>query len=60
MPAADCPRISPEFLEEERRAMGEWWYAQEYNCEFLDSETQPFGSEDVERAFEEEVEPWEF
>ncbi len=40
--------------------MGEWWYAQEYECEFLDSETQPFGSEDVERAFEEEVEPWEF
>ena len=60
VPAGDCPRISPEFLEEERRAMGEWWFAQEYDREFLDAETQPFGSEDVERAFEEEVEPWEF
>ena len=57
--AADCPRIPPEFLAEERRAMGEWWYAQEYECEFLDAETQPFGREDVDRAFEEEVEAWE-
>jgi hypothetical protein len=59
-PADECPRISREFLEEERRSMGEWWFAQEYECEFLDAETQPFGREDVERAFEEEVEPWEF
>ena len=43
---------------EERRSMGEWWFAQEYGCEFLDAETQPFGREDVERAFEEEVEAW--
>lgn len=59
VPASDCPRISEEFLEEERRSMGEWWWAQEYGCEFLDAETQPFGREDVERAFEEDVEAWE-
>jgi hypothetical protein len=58
VPASECPRISNEFLEEERRSMGEWWWAQEYGCEFLDAETQPFGREDVERAFQEEVEPW--
>ena len=58
VPAAECPRISREFLEEERRSMGEWWFAQEYDCEFLDAETQPFGREDIERAFEEEVEAW--
>ena len=59
VPAAECPRITREFLDEERRTMGEWWYAQEYECEFLDAETQPFGREDVERAFEEEVEAWD-
>jgi hypothetical protein len=59
VPASECPRISNEFLEEERRSMGEWWWAQEYGCEFLDGETQPFGREDVERAFEEEVEAWD-
>ena len=56
--ATDCPRIPPEFLAEERRVMGEWWYTQEYKCEFLDAETQPFGREDVDRAFQEEVEAW--
>ncbi|MDA8021196.1 MAG: hypothetical protein MPN21_27480 [Thermoanaerobaculia bacterium] len=58
VPAAQCPRISDAFLAEERQAMGEWWFAQEYECQFLDAETQPFGREDIERAFEEEVEAW--
>ncbi len=57
--ASQCPRISPEFLEQERRAMGDWWYRQEYECEFLDADTQPFGREDIDRAFDEEVEAWE-
>lgn len=56
--AEDCPRISPEFLAEEKRSMGDFWWRQEYLCDFLDAETQPFGREDVERAFEEEVEAW--
>ena len=33
--ADQCPRISKEFLEQERRAIGEWWFAQEYRCEFM-------------------------
>jgi hypothetical protein len=56
--AIDCPRISEEFLDEERRTLGEWWFRQEYECHFMDAETQPFVRDDVERAFEEEVEPW--
>ena len=59
VPAADCPRIPPEFLDEERRVMGEWWYAQEYDCEFLDAETQPFGREEIDAAFHEDIEPWD-
>ena len=59
VPASDCPRISEEFLDEERRSMGDWWFQQEYECTFLDAETQPFGREDVERAFDEEVEAWD-
>ncbi|MCS6851552.1 MAG: terminase family protein [Gemmataceae bacterium] len=30
----DCPRISPEFLAEERRALGDSWVRQEYECSF--------------------------
>jgi hypothetical protein len=58
VPATQVPRISPEFLEEERRALGEWWFEQEYMCRFLDAETQAFRREDVEAAFSEEVEVW--
>ncbi|MCZ6508512.1 MAG: terminase family protein [Acidobacteria bacterium] len=60
VPAVECPRISAEFLEEERRTLGEWWFKQEYECHFMDAQTQPFRSEDIEMAFEEEVETWVF
>jgi hypothetical protein len=59
VPATQVPRISPEFLAEERRTLGEWWFEQEYMCRFLDAETQAFRREDIDRAFEEEVQPWE-
>lgn len=58
IPAEQCPRISPAFLEEERRTLGEWWFEQEYHCQFLDAETQAFRTEDIERAFV-DVEQWE-
>lgn len=58
VPASMVARISPSFLEEELRTMGPWWFAQEYECKFLDAETQPFSSESIDRAFEEEVETW--
>jgi hypothetical protein len=32
--AADCPRITPEFLERERQSLGDSWVAQEYLCSF--------------------------
>jgi hypothetical protein len=34
VPAAQIPRIKPEFLEEERRNLGEAWFRQEYCCSF--------------------------
>jgi hypothetical protein len=59
VPATQVPRISPEFLAEERRTLGEWWFEQEYMCRFLDAETQAFRREDIDRAFEEELQAWE-
>jgi hypothetical protein len=58
VPASEVPRISPEFLEEERQTLGAWFFAQEYECRFMEAETQAFRREDVERMFEQEVEPW--
>jgi hypothetical protein len=48
--AAGCPRISPAFLSEERRALGERWYRQEYECSFEDTVGALFFSEDVQAA----------
>lgn len=59
VPAEQCPRISREFLEEEKRSLGAWWFSQEYGCQFCDSENQPFTAEDIDRAFAEDVETWD-
>ncbi len=32
--ATQCPRITPEFLAEERRTLGDSWYHQEYEASF--------------------------
>jgi hypothetical protein len=55
--AAQCPRISPEFLEEERRAMGEWHYRQEYMGEFMDDAFAVFRNQDIEAMFNTDVPP---
>jgi hypothetical protein len=31
----DCPRITPDFIAEETRALGPEWTAQEYECSFV-------------------------
>jgi hypothetical protein len=55
--APDCPRISPDFLEEERRSLGEWWFKQEYMCEFVETSDQVFSFDAVQAALTDEVKP---
>src|SRR5215208_5694446 len=57
VPAEECPRIPPGFLEEERRALPSWVYRQEYECSFEETEDQVFTHEMVERAVTSEVVP---
>jgi hypothetical protein len=45
------PRVTDEFLEEERREIGEWWYEQEYLCKFQGSGNQIFTHEMIMNAF---------
>jgi hypothetical protein len=49
--AADVPRISGEWLERERAAVGSWWYRQEYEVEFLEPAGAYFDAESIARAF---------
>ena len=58
IPASKCPRIKPEFLDEERRVLGSYWYEQEYECKFLDAQSQLFRREDVDAMFTEKVQEW--
>jgi hypothetical protein len=55
--AADCPRISKEFLADEERTLGPHVFLQEYACEFFDPDTAVFSSELIERALSSAVEP---
>jgi len=55
--AHDCPRISPEFLKEEKAALGDWWFRQEYFCEFVETVDQVFSYDLVQAAITEEVKP---
>jgi hypothetical protein len=55
--AEECPRITPEFLEEERETLPSWVYRQEYECSFEETEDTVFTHEMVERAVTSEVTP---
>ena len=55
--AEDCPRISKEFLAEERRALGERWFRQEYLCQFEATNDAVFAPEDIEKALCNDVKP---
>jgi hypothetical protein len=50
VPASQCPRISPVFLEEQRRTLGPLLYSQEYECQFIDSGSSAFSSTLIEQA----------
>jgi hypothetical protein len=48
--ASDCPRISHEFLEEEKRRLGVL-YAQEYECQFIASGASVFSADALAAMF---------
>lgn len=56
--ADQCPRIDREWLANERRSMGDYWFLQEFYCRFLDATTQLFGTEHIEAALQEDVGEW--
>jgi len=57
VPVQDCPRISAEFLEDERRLLGPHVFGQEYDCDFFDADSQFFSTDLIEAALTEDVAP---
>lgn len=48
--AKNCPRISPEFLQEERESLGDRWFRQEYENSFEDTIDAVFAEADIQAA----------
>jgi hypothetical protein len=57
VPATAVPRISAEFLEEERSSLGDWWFSQEYLCEFQESTDAVFSHDAVMGALSDDIQP---
>jgi len=57
VPADKCPRITEEFLEEERASLPPWVCRQEYECSFEETEDQVFTTDLIDRAVTSEVKP---
>jgi hypothetical protein len=57
VPASQCPRISPEFLAEERRTLPAWVFRQEYECRFEQDQLAVFRAADIAAALTAEVQP---
>jgi hypothetical protein len=55
--ATDCPRISPDFIAEERKAMPDFFFRSEYLGEFTETVDQVFSYEHVHAALSDEIKP---
>jgi hypothetical protein len=58
--ADECARIPQAFLEEERKALGERWYKQEYLCDWSENINGVFSYSSIQAALTDELEPWTF
>jgi hypothetical protein len=57
VPATECPRISDDFLEAERRDRLPWQWRQEYMCSFEELEDSVFSADMIDAAVSADVEP---
>jgi hypothetical protein len=57
VPATACPRISPEFLDEQRQRMPPFVFAQEYGCSFEASSDAYFSYADIQAALIHDLRP---
>ncbi len=55
--ADQCPRITPEFLQEERATLGERWFLMEYYGVFGDAIDSLFREEDIRAAMDNDLQP---
>jgi hypothetical protein len=57
VPASQCPRIPKSFLDEELITQGEEYFAQEYECQFIEDGRFLFSDEDCLRRSKTDIQP---
>jgi hypothetical protein len=55
--ANQCPRISAEWLAQEKAAIPDFWFRQEYECQFVETADQLFNFEDIQAMLSDDVKP---
>jgi hypothetical protein len=58
--AQECPRISRGWLENERRTIPDFWFKQEFLCEFVETIDSVFNFDDIHSAVSGDVKPLVF
>lgn len=48
---SDCPRLTPDFIEEEKRRYPEWFFRQEYECSFEEGNQSIINPEAIRESF---------
>jgi len=56
--AAECPRIPTEWLAREQASMPDFYFRQEFGCEFIEAEGALFSLDDIERAVDPSIVPF--
>ncbi len=56
--AEACPRIPKEWLAREKSSMPDFYYRQEFGCEFIEAEGALFSLDDIERAVDPTLVPF--
>jgi hypothetical protein len=57
VPASMCPRLTQEFLDDERRELGAMRFSEEYELAFLEPDESVFPTAIIDRAFTQDVRP---
>ncbi len=58
--AQECPRISAAWLENERKTIPDFWFKQEFLCQFVETIDSVFNFDDVQSALSDTLEPFIF
>ncbi len=58
--ASECPRIAREWLLKEKEAMPDFWFRQEFECQFVESVDSVFSFDEVQSTLSDTLEPFYF